>query len=925
MTMYDVDPWNGSNANSGLSWALAWSYLPGNGTAIVAGDEIRYAKTPQQVTTLSTLKSKAAYTGNFPTPTGYSATYTTVPTTFVTGVAGITNAGGGIAIAANTVVPAATRLGYFAMTAWTQSAGYGAAVECQYMRIPSGTAGQYVKYVLCSDALGQVPVLTLTGDFVFETEQYMFTTLRFSSASLINATIGSVAIYSVAGWTQTTAIGYIYVGACCFTPQHTSVDYIPRSSEVLVDDIAPANIDTVTYPVPVTKHINKLIYTSAAWYWTLSDVSKIPLNPTATATTTIKYYKGLPNSRAVHEAVQTFSGTLANPIRIRGGYNTSTGLQDGYTIVGHETQFSYYNSVFLSFTAGGDYLEFERLVGSNTNLVRLKYVTTTLTLNSIKLTDCNIGMGNSGYEGVILVPTTFTTGTYSVSFTRCLMASLLSAITTPTGVAGAMTVTSATATDCWIYSNAWVAGTFKLIGSILIQGTTDYSACIYAGGLNLGIAGSSGSITIDRVGMFGNITFTNYYNVGVASLVDITAKRIRCVAETSGANTFTLALTYFQSTIVDSFATSTLVATALPCTVTCTSFPDAPGQSAYPNATVTLKGNWYSQGLCVLNIKFVYEARIFFDPSFAYTGTHYYPTLTLQECGRINLTAVPLSFIYITVGILPYFPIANDWGLIFTDMHCPIYYSGPTGWVRLYNCLFDFTGSLFSWQAVWNATYNKPANEFGMSLGSVLAYGCTLTGNMGSATATNQYAAMLGVWQGTKGTMVCQFNSSYYTTHTSNSNVRCDPTAVVSIAGTVQNNAHTLQVESAQYHIYSNHGSLMTVDKSVLNSYGRYTASFYGTVPISRLTVTTGMVITISLTACCTNSSNSPLQLLIPPCAAYTTVLSGHAFNRYFVTTNTDYTFNFTITATGAGVIDLYLNCHPNHRYSLKNFAVTVG
>jgi len=410
MTIYYVDPVSGSNSNNGTAWGTAWKWLPGNGTALVAGDEVRFAKSPERTS------ASVAVGRQYVSASGLGTVQVSIGTTAVASLAGVTVSGSQLLIPANTAVPANTQIGRWAFSR-SQTTLNGVAFLIVLKGIPTSQIGGNLKICLCSDAAGTTIIATLNGPtcVTYNTSERALCTFLHNSATTLNLSIASIAVYSVAAFTTenfASAIdrdSFVY-----FTPLQTGTSFF-KPSAVLKPNSQANTQRALDYRAP-----DFCMITNASGSFATPQALTVT-NNTVSQTTT--QYDPMPTAlMPLVEAALNFSGSAVSRIRLRGGFNTGTNTQDGYTNLAIDSiTWSPRKGSFV-FSGGGQYLDFERFISPTAHLVYYDYAVATI--NSFRLYDCTVGtdqvLANHSEPGALAASEANTTLTVTEFYTeRC--------------------------------------------------------------------------------------------------------------------------------------------------------------------------------------------------------------------------------------------------------------------------------------------------------------------------------------------------------------------------------------------------------------------------------------------------------------------------------------------------------------------------
>ena len=321
MTTYYIDPDNGNDANAGTAWGAgnAWKTIKRGATAarIAAGDVIRIAKSPDPAsignatwTNLSkTVTLASALTANIDlcnSSWAASADVTaSTPTTYRK--EGSNNVQLVLAAGFST-----GKIGYRAIGSTLDLSGY-TKVSLRYRQSVALAAG-VIKLCLCSDASGD----TIVDEFVIpaiETAQInAFIPMTIAKGSALGSSIQSVALYAISDpGTPTLQIDNIIA---CNDFSHTSL--ISKNS-------AATGGSEGWYPIQSINDTTVLIDNGPA---TIATAGRGYYGTTETVTT---YRRECFRTVTTTDCAVQDSGMSGSLIEFQGGYNTSSGDQDGET------------------------------------------------------------------------------------------------------------------------------------------------------------------------------------------------------------------------------------------------------------------------------------------------------------------------------------------------------------------------------------------------------------------------------------------------------------------------------------------------------------------------------------------------------------------------------------------------------------------
>lgn len=392
MTIYYVNPVTGSNANTGLSWAQAWLWPPGNGAAVGPGDEIRFAKSTERTPAGSYRTSSAGTLSLTNSTPGYQNA--SLGQAWTKGaLAGTVSAAGVYTIPTGTAIPANTRLMYRAHTR-TQSTLNGLELMVQYSNLIESASGAGLKVCICSDAAGNTPILTLDGPTWFSLTNQSVTSFLYNSATTLSFTMGSIAVYSIAAFTVTG-------GSATITP-HDQLLVTPDQSAASTAFLRRGEAFNVNTSFPLSVG-NFLPAARRDIYMYPNTMAALGVTPspdptwrhkgggTATFDSQFTIYSAIPfRPKTTYETNLNYSGTAGSRIRIRGGFDPATDIQDGFTNLALGQLNRLQRKGWFCFSSGGgQYLDFERFISIQATLIWFDFTVTTIT--GIRFFDCTLG------------------------------------------------------------------------------------------------------------------------------------------------------------------------------------------------------------------------------------------------------------------------------------------------------------------------------------------------------------------------------------------------------------------------------------------------------------------------------------------------------------------------------------------------------
>jgi hypothetical protein len=342
MTTFYMDQVNGNDANGGTSWADAWKTITGGATAarIAPGDVIRIAKSPDP----TSLGQTALWT-NLSRAVVLQSGAVTANILVCDGTTGWTSDGGANVMLANDTSnyklgvnngkannrASQIQVGAGFTTGFAAHADLGASGidlsayrQCSFWFRPSvdTQADGNVLLKLCSDQAGATPVLTCSLPRCYA-NQWVPLTFDLGSGNL--GTIKSVALYIGADFGAAN-LNFDNILAC----KAPGNDALTLQSLISKNSAAQGGMEP-WYAIQSINGTNIYIdnHTNCA-----GNAGRGYTGITETATIykreTIKTAMAATASADV-QAVQD-SGSLGSSIEFQGGYNTSSGIQDGETI-----------------------------------------------------------------------------------------------------------------------------------------------------------------------------------------------------------------------------------------------------------------------------------------------------------------------------------------------------------------------------------------------------------------------------------------------------------------------------------------------------------------------------------------------------------------------------------------------------------------
>lgn len=322
--IFHLDYVNGSDANSGLSWATAWRTLTGGATAarIAPGDIIRIAKSPPPVgignatwTNLSravTLATAQTTTINL-CETAWTAAANVTATASTTRKEGANAASLAIAAGFTTGRVAHQSFAVLDLSAFQRITFW--------IRTSVAISAGWLRVALCSDTGGTTIIDNFAIPAIPSTGRYVPLTIARTGGGNLGASIQSIAVYA---------------------------DVDPGTPTLLLDNFLACAADGLNLQSLISKNSAEQGGTEG-WYGIKSIVgTAVELDQdTNSLAEAGRGYSGLTETIATfrRETIKTDlasasgtvvnevmdSGTLGNNIQFQGGFNTATSVQDGET------------------------------------------------------------------------------------------------------------------------------------------------------------------------------------------------------------------------------------------------------------------------------------------------------------------------------------------------------------------------------------------------------------------------------------------------------------------------------------------------------------------------------------------------------------------------------------------------------------------
>lgn len=977
MTIYYVDPVAGSNSNSGTSWGSAWKWLPGNGTSIVAGDEVRFAKSPTQDTASLLLRGSTEVE-----QTGYTSW--NIPTAWELG------SGGGYVedylrwrAAPGTSVPANTKLMYVEFSG-SITFGNGIAIVLRMRGIPTGDVGQYLQISLCSDTAGNTPVVNLTGRTLTSTSSPEGTvsvvSFNYNSASTLSLSVGSIAVRSVGAFTveSVTDGALIETGPTRIhiTPNQTGTAYLPQGSAY-----------EVLSPRPPSNALTAYGYTRRDIYHHDGDwppfgstslallpkprLSNFP-NTSASTSHVLRVYAPLPIAiYALHTTNLSYNGTAGSRIKMTGGWDTASGLRDGMTntaIAG--MAFGPRRAAFNYSSGNGQYIEYEGFISMQGPLVGFDYAVSTIPL--LKFTECVLGCGGAPdplYYGAGVIgaahvavgasSSSVTVTTYEV--TRCTLENFLTVSRGFTGDKGAfmgttgypLTVSNATFTDCFV----WSPGAYSnrvTFNNTTFASTTAGQIGSYIGGYSttLTLGPSSSVIKIKDTGLVGNFVIQGppgevSSTCGVW-LEDVAILGFDSPSPVGGGTALAPEIGYLKTAIVDGVVFNNpglankgqtqLQIRYTPAWRALNGSPDvriggpcytAASTMAYSSTDyIYLVGNGVDQVNATPAPRLMSLATYLGNPLAAF-GLRYEPLLT----GPSQVRDFHGAFLEVDFPSVPGSFWPNHPEVEFFNCHGkPYVQGGPVGSVRMYG---GTALSVYPYELTVNGA--SPISEavalYGTQVDTLIDDRRSIYGD--NTTNVGWTRRMLAV--DLKGSSLKLEDGVQRNSRQSHIpvQIQLDESAsidrLLSFTWTTDHHyAHQRGIHARKRSgdFDAKVGSGYAHGSGSDNAYGKRSIFFRGGMPLATVDVEDGALVSVSLRIAATAmDTDSPtpafyFRVLIPPTRVHTSGIHEHVWHRQFVSVGADVLLSFSISAQEEGTLPIYI--YSSTPAELKDLSVTV-
>jgi len=327
MGTFYIDPVLGSDANDGSAWgaSYAWKTIKTGATAarIAPGDVIKIAKSPDptsvgnatwnlnsKTVTLATARNALIEACDTSWAASANVTASVAATTRKEGSNEVT-----LTIAASFTTGL---IGYKTLSAQLDLSAYQQVSF--WFRDSLGSAASVFKLCLCSDASGAVIVDEFTIPAIEAASKAVFIPFTLDKGSALGSTINSVALYALSD----PGIPVLMIDNIIAVKAVGSADSLSLTSLISKNSLATGGTEP-WYPIQSINGTTVLLDCASASIATAGRGAN-------TATETVTTYK-----RECHRTVSTTdctiqdSGVAGSIIDFQGGYNPSTGDQDGET------------------------------------------------------------------------------------------------------------------------------------------------------------------------------------------------------------------------------------------------------------------------------------------------------------------------------------------------------------------------------------------------------------------------------------------------------------------------------------------------------------------------------------------------------------------------------------------------------------------
>ncbi len=326
MTIYHLNPGSGDDMNTGEDWANAWKTIRyGTAGIVVPGDIVKIAKSPDPASignatwnNLSkTVTLASALTANVDL---CEAAWTASANVTATADTSARKEG---TYSAKLVIAAAFTTGKIAYHALGSAIDFSAYQQLSFWFVCSTyRAANALKICLCSDASGD----TIVDEFILpeipSDQTNKFKAYTINKGSALGATIQSVALYAITDpGTSTVTMWLDNILAVKAASEATALSL---TSLISKNSLATGG-DEAWYPIQSINGTTVLLDNGTGTY---ANAGKGYYGSTETVTTYRReaFRCGASNDCAVQD-----SGTSGSMIEFQGGYNTTSGNQDGET------------------------------------------------------------------------------------------------------------------------------------------------------------------------------------------------------------------------------------------------------------------------------------------------------------------------------------------------------------------------------------------------------------------------------------------------------------------------------------------------------------------------------------------------------------------------------------------------------------------
>lgn len=319
MTTYYIDPSNGNDANPGTSWGAALKTIKGAAASLISpADIIRVAKSPDPISL-----GNAAWTNLSKVVTlstsGLTASVDLCNSTWTasTNITSATSASyrkeGSLAIQ---LTPAAAfTTGKMAYKDLGASYNFSAYQRLSFwFRTTAAIAENVLKICLCSDTAGNTIVDEFVIPAVESASASAMIPVVIDKGSALGSAIQSVAIYAITD----PGVPVIQIDNIIACNDFSLCSLISKNPNATGGDEA-------WYPIQSINNTNILLDNG------ITTTANLGRGYYGISETTQTYYRNCHRLTTTTDCVVQDSGTSGNLIEFHGGYNTSSGNQDGET------------------------------------------------------------------------------------------------------------------------------------------------------------------------------------------------------------------------------------------------------------------------------------------------------------------------------------------------------------------------------------------------------------------------------------------------------------------------------------------------------------------------------------------------------------------------------------------------------------------